>query len=385
LHGQYASVRGDVALSLSELLPIPAASQPCAKFGIHRALPTVQQLYESGEAAFIANVGPLIEPITKAEYKAGSKRAPPSLFSHNSQSKVTQSVHAGSTSADGVLGRIANTLASQPSPYRTRLFSVAGNPKILSGATTDPDVISAWGGVVRCENCADLEPSLTNLLSRTSSSVFAEHYSASVTSALNRTEVLSSQLDGVSLSQQFPRTHIGRQLEAAAKVISARSHRGAERDGFFVSIGGFDTHDDMNTKLASLLAQVDAALAAFVAEMKAQGAWDETLLLSASEFGRTLTSNGLGTDHAWGGNHFAMGGSVRGGQILGTFPDDLRENAALNIGRGRLIPTTSWEAVWHAVAGWLDVDAASMTKVLPNLANFAPEQLFSRAQLFTSR
>ena len=118
--------------------------------------------------------------------------------------------------------------------------------------------------------------------------------------------------------------------------------------------------------------------------LQAQAAWDEVVLLSASEFGRTLTSNGLGTDHAWSGNHWAIGGGVRGGQILGAYPEDLREEGPLNIGRGRLIPTTGWEAVWNAIAEWLGVEESAMNAVLPNLANFPSEQLIGRSQLFST-
>ena len=127
---------------------------------------------------------------------------------------------------------------------------------------------------------------------------------------------------------------------------------------------------------------INAALECFVAEMKAQGVWDDMAIVSLSDFGRTLTSNGLGTDHAWGGNHFVLGGGVQGGQIFGQYPTALMDDSDLNIGRGRILPTTSWEALWQPLAEWLGVDSAHMPRVLPNARNFAPPQLISKQALF---
>jgi uncharacterized protein (DUF1501 family) len=102
---------------------------------------------------------------------------------------------------------------------------------------------------------------------------------------------------------------------SSPRIIQARGALGAGRDAFFVKLGGFDTHLDVAAGLARGLRDVDAALASFAAEMRLQGVWGNVTVVSASEFGRTLTSNGLGTDHGWGGNHFVCGGAVRGGQV----------------------------------------------------------------------
>merc|ERR1712146_114983 len=117
-------------------------------------------------------------------------------------------------------------------------------------------------------------------------------------------------------------------------------------------MGGFDAHSMVESQMETSLAHVDEALASFAAEMKAQGLWDQVTIMQTSEFGRTLTSNGDGTDHAWGGNYFVAGGAVRGGQILGSFPSDLTDDGPLSLGQGRLIPTTPWEGVWNAIGAW---------------------------------
>ena len=122
------------------------------------------------------------------------------------------------------------------------------------------------------------------------------------------------------------------------------------------------------------------ALSAFVTEMKVQARWQDVTVVSTSEFGRTITSNGAGTDHGWAGNHFVLGGSVRGGQIFGTYPNDLTDSGEQSMGRGRIIPTTPWEGVWAPVAEWFGVGQERMAEVLPNLANFQLDEHIVRAE-----
>ncbi len=145
-------------------------------------------------------------------------------------------------------------------------------------------------------------------------------------------------------------------------------------------MGGFDTHNSFD--LNPLLTPINLSIASLVAELKIQGRWDSTVLLTISDFGRTLTSNGQGTDHSWGGNHVIMGGSVRGGQIFGQFPPTFAPGNSLDLGRGRQLPTLPWEAVWNGVLQWFDVADSEMDVVLPNRKNFPASQLLTRAQLF---
>jgi len=154
------------------------------------------------------------------------------------------------------------------------------------------------------------------------------------------------------------------------QVIGARirGELAEERSTFFASLGAFDTHNFALSE--SKLGQVEAALRPFVADMKHLGVWDSVTVVVASEFGRTITSNGKGTDHGWGGHAQIMGGAVRGGRILGRYPSSLGTGSELSAGRGRIIPTTSWDAVWHGLAQWFGVAGSSMEYVLPNVRNF---------------
>ena len=119
---------------------------------------------------------------------------------------------------------------------------------------------------------------------------------------------------------------------------------------------------------SDLLQRLDNALDLFQKEMKDAGLWDQVTVAATSDFGRTLTPNGgEGSDHGWGGNYFMMGGSVKGGQILGEYPSDLTSTGDLNIGRGRLIPTLSWESMLMSAVQWLGLDTEEeLDYVLPN-------------------
>ena len=132
------------------------------------------------------------------------------------------------------------------------------------------------------------------------------------------------------------------------------------------------------------LDEINAGLTSFVAEMKLQNVFENTVLVSTSDFGRTLTSNGQGTDHAWGGNYFVLGGGVKGSKFLGRYPEKLGSDSSLNIGRGRILPTTSWEALWNGLGEWFGVVPNKMDDILPNKKNFPQDHLFTKDQLFKS-
>jgi len=223
-------------------------------------------------------------------------------------------------------------------------------------------------------------PTISQLLAPTSSSLLGETFAGLLSSALVRSELVGDALAAVRLSSTFADESISEQLMQVAKVINASVALQTERAAFITRIGSFDTHSDNGPVLEDKLGMINAALRSFVAELKAQGRWEQTVVLTVSEFGRTITSNGLGTDHGWGGNHFLMGGAVRGGTIHGRYPDDLTSEGPLNVGRGRIIPTTPFEGVWKGVAEWWGVERERLPEVLPNLRHWeGAEAVFSSA------
>ena len=155
-----------------------------------------------------------------------------------------------------------------------------------------------------------------------------------------------------------------------------RNGLGAVRQTFFVNRGGWDHHSDTLPLQQAMLGEVDAAIGAFWQQLVALGIENQVTLFTGSDFGRTLTSNDRGSDHAWGGNHFVMGGSVVGKHIFGQYPslalnpESGTELNPLDTGRGRMIPTTSCDEYFAELALWLGVPRSSLSLVLPNIGHF---------------
>lgn len=400
LYAQYAEIRTNVALPKNDLLQInvPAGTQPCDKFGMHPSLKFTKGLYDQGDAAWIANIGAMVEPVTKAEYKAETRRLPPDLFAHNVQVRVMHNLHPQYANAKGVLGRANEALrhAKTSTPLASQLFSGVGNVKMLEGSLP-PTVVHHTEGIKRYADRDALAGPLANLTGMQSGSMFAETYSTSFEDTLRITETVGEMLSTTSLDTESKfdkvwetaKEHASRNraplhLKQVAKLLKIRAQLGMERAAFVTSHGAYDTHTNLGEVLNWNMGDFDSSLEVFYEELKLQGLWDNVTIITVSDFARTLTSNGLGTDHAWGGNHLVIGGAVRGGKIFGHYPTNLAEDGAdsLNVGRGRLIPTTPWDAMWHGIAQWYGVEGEHMSTVLPNAANFPPEQLITGEQLF---
>ena len=323
LHKEYTKVRGEIAINKLDLLEIKPRlkTQPCDVFGLNPVMPNLKRLYDAGDAAMIANMGALVEPVTKQEYKDKAKRLPPSLFAHNIQQKVMASVWAQYGSAEGVLGRIMSSLSGgrHEAPYKVGLYSLDGNQKLLEGSAP-PSFIDPKSGVERFDQYGALKDDIHRLSSNESHSLFAETAASQLEATLAGTESLGERLQSTTLAtdeEAFKATNIGKQFLQVAKLIKVdKADLEMERSGFVTALGGFDTHNT-DEKYDLHMADIDAALGLFEAEMKAQGTWDAVTVVTVSDFGRTLTFNGLGTDHAWGGNYFVAGGNVSGTQIHG--------------------------------------------------------------------
>lgn len=383
LYAEYATVRQGAAINDTVLLPInvPAGSQPCNTFGVHPAMPRLRQLYNSGDALFLANIGALIEPVTLAEFKKKSKRLPPSLFAHNIMQRSIQNLHPQIISSEGVLGRIMEVLSEDVNPaYKTSIFSLSGKVKMVQGAIP-ADIISPSSGVIRLRGLNTLQNGIGNLTAAISNSTMAETFADAISQSIRKTEYLGKLLTSSVLNVTFPNSGLNQQFSQVAKLIkSIRTSTDVERVAFFTDRGGFDTHATFN--LDPMFGDIDSAIGRLSDELKIQGVWDDVVIVSISDFARTLTSNGAGTDHAWGGNHFVVGGKIRGARILGKYPTTLTDDGPLSLGRGRLIPELPFESVWQGVAEWFGVPADKIAKVLPNAANFPAEQIFTQAELF---
>lgn len=383
-YAEYQQIRGPIALPEASLLPINPMVDPGSPavrpLGLHPALPGLQELFEGGDLAFVANVGTLIEHVTKLDYNAGLK-LPLGLFSHSDQIEQWQTSIPDNRSGIGWGGRMADLLKSMNVENR---FSMnisldgsniwqAGN-SIAEYAIRDTGADSMFG----YNSVYTSGQSLTQIRSAALDSqmaleyqnVFQKSFSKSKKDAIDAYDAFTAATN-VTLPPgvTWPDTLLGDQLRMVAKTIAGRANLGMRRNTFFINYGGFDHHSNLLNSQAAMLPVVNDAVKAFWDTIVALGAQDEVVLYSASDFGRTLTSNSQGSDHAWGGNQFVLGGQVKGRRIYGTYPDLYQDNP-LDVGRGRLIPTTSVDEFFAEMALWLGVQKSNLPLVLPNIPRF---------------
>ncbi len=348
-------------------------------FAVHPAIPEIRDLYHAGDLAFISNVGTLVEPVTLDQYKKKSVRLPKSLFSHNDQRDQWQTSLPQLRGSDGWLGRAADLLRDTGDSGGVSMnISLSGNNLLQTGKAVSAYSITPRGSVSMTNPLvkglfqaagmpapkSDVEAVQQNLLEQ----VFAESTRASI----ETDQLFSSAFDGVSLETQFPKGNgLAQSLEAIAKTIGARGKLGQRRQTFFVMMNGWDNHQDLLDDHPRLLGELSQALASFQGSLKELGVEDQVTTFTASDFGRTLRSNGRGSDHAWGGNVMAMGGAVNGGKIYGEYPEALLIKDGLDVGsNGRILPTTACDSYFCELLKWFGVSAGEMETALPNVGNF---------------
>ena len=391
MFAEYESVREDIALAKNRLLPIdvPAKNQVCDTFGIHEELSIVRDLYEDEDGLFLANLGVMVEPITKEEYLSGAKAAPERLFAHNVQTQATQTLNPLERDTVGVLGRANDALWNED--YSTGAFSISFKHTTLnpSGSASPDQLVIGSHGVTSFNPSvwgeeADTVNNVIRALSKdVSVSVFAETWGVLFEDTLNQTEKLQTIM-AANKADDFETAPVGtlsKQLQQVTTLIKSRSDLKMDRQAFQVQISGLDTHSAHEVRVTEKLKEINSALTDFVAAMKNEGVWEDVTIVQASEFARTISSNGAGTDHGWGGNYMVLGGATKGKQILGKYPSDLTTNGPEYIGRGRFVPTTSWESIWNAVLQWYGVPDRDLDEVLPFRKNFL-DRLFTQADMF---
>ena len=379
----YAAARGNLALARTSLLPLTIPVGDGRQYGFHPNMPELANLFNQGKLTMVANVGTLVAPTTRTDYVNGTAAVPKNLFSHEDQSvQWMTSVPDRGDVRTGWGGRAADLVASLNGNSQVSLsLSIAGTNTFEVGNSVVPYLISPDGSLgLRGLGSADPNEGIRiqgfkNLLALPHNKLFEAAYSDTMSRSIAENEILTSALAGVSpLNTPFPDTDLGRQLAMISKLIAARGNLGMRRQIFFCAVGGYDTHGDQLAAQAGLLTELSSALNSFYSATVELGVDQSVTTFTASDFGRTLPTNGGGSDHGWGSHQFVMGGAVRGNQLYGKFPT-LAVNGPDDTEDGRWIPTTSVDEFSATIARWFGVSASDMPTVFPNIGRFANPNL----------
>ena len=378
---QYAALRGDLALPRDTVLALKFAQSGGLDYALHPALAEIADIFGQGKAAFLANVGPLVAPVTKSQYDSGVALLPPQLFSHSDQQTHWQTALPDRALNTGWGGRIADLIQARNSPSAVSLsISIAGNNVLQIGSTVMPYQVATDGAIPLAgfSTGADADPvsrALADLLVEPGTNLFGEAYCEVFARALDTADIVNGAVSGLpSLATVFPESGLGDQLKMVTRLIAARAALGQSRQIFFCSLGDFDTHDNQLYTQTLQLTELSQALSAFYWATVELGVADKVTTFTASDFGRTLVSNGRGSDHGWGNHHMIVGGSVHGGAIYGRFPA-LALDGPDDAGDGRWIPTTSVDEYVATLARWFGVAPSELPAVVPNLDRFGTGNL----------
>lgn len=382
-------------------------------FGLHPSLPNLAAMFNADEAAFVSNVGTLAEPTSPSTYNSAS--LPRQLFSHSDQVTEWMSSIADQPYRSGWGARVADLYHANwnPQSQTSMLITAAGNNQLMNGgglpqySVTSAGAISLAGfnngsgpygnafnsdGSYQNNSTGNRLKALERIMAYSHANILEDGYNTVVQRARENEAVVTEASEvatvmGLDFDTTFAGAdnNIGDEFKAIAKLIAGRKCLANKRQIFFVDLGGFDNHQDINADLGGLLTQLDNALGAFNQAMKDLAAadsdfsYDKVTTFQASDFNRTWTPNSAnpttaGTDHAWGTHAFIFGGAVNGGQIYGQFPE-LAVGGLVDVpsgSRGRWIPTTSVDQYCAVLAKWFGVPSGSseMSTILPNLGRF---------------
>lgn len=376
-YGEYARARLGLALPQSQLLDLGTADNGL-RFGAHPALSEVQALFRQNKVAVLANVGPLVAPIADGQVRNAGTLLPPRLFSHNDQSEQWQRTAAASLESVGWAGRAADLLAQTLPEQRLPIgITYAGTNLLQTGRGQIGFSLSTGGPVEAAflRKGEAVRSLYAEMLQASQQHLFVREYASGQLRGQDYNARLAAALVGApAAAVSFPGDRLGQQLAAVAKLISVRASLGVKRQIFFVGLGGFDTHADQLSRHRTLLRSLSQNLDAFYRATELMGLAGSVTTFTASDFGRSLTVNGDGTDHGWSSHQLIVGGAVHGGRFYGRMPD-LVPGASRDYAGGRFAPTTSVDQYGSTLLQWFGIPASEMAAVFPNISRFASSNL----------
>ncbi|CAM3355321.1 Tat pathway signal protein [Achromobacter marplatensis] len=378
----YAAARTDIALRRDTLrataLRGKAAAPGGAQFALAPALAPLAPLYENGQMAVLLNVGPLVVPTSKAEYISARVPLPPKLFSHNDQQSYWQAL-APEGASSGWGGRLTDLFASANAQRTFTGITAGGSTVLLAGHKVAGYRVGINGStpiellhrdMYGSSACTAL---LRQLITQPREHLMERELSRIAAQSIDADTRLRAALADVAVPGDFG-SPLAQQLKIVARIIGARQALGARRQVFFVSQNGYDNHTGLNDTHPALLRELGQSLAVFQQALTTLGVVDQVTTFTASEFGRTLGSNGNGSDHGWGSHHLVLGGAVNGGRTYGTHPEIALDGPGF-VDNGRLLPTLAVDQLGASLGRWFGAGREELRLVFPNLKNFDAEGL----------
>ncbi len=378
-------------------------------FGLHPVATGLATLFNEGKLACLFNAGTLIYPMTRAQYQAGILQKPPQLFSHADQVTQWQTSIPDQAPVTGWGGRCADLLNAANTNNSVSLsVSIAGANTFEIGNAVSQYAVSTSGAIALAGVSGARLAALTNILGLPHVNMQASAYAGVANHSIATGGLLNSAIASTAATNYwnttFPSTIVvpnggtvgsstlSAQLKMVARLIEAGSRAaasggfGMKRQIFFCQVGGYDLHSGQTSYTnnspnnvilgahANLLAELSQSLLAFQRGMEHLNLSPNVTAFTASDFGRTFPSNGLGSDHGWGSHHLICGGAVKGGKTYGTFPT-LAVNGPDDTSTGRWIPTTAIDQYFATLATWFGVDSGNLATVFPNIGRFSTPNL----------
>jgi len=377
----YQNTRTNMALNSSNMISIESGN-----YGMHPSLSDLGNLYNNNDLAFLTNIGSLIEPITKTQYNSGVGNLPLGLYSHSDQFKHWQTgkphlrtnIGWGGEISDLIgFNNVNDKISMNISLSGSNIFQYGANSIEFSinqdGAVKPDHWDASWGYHPERRAATD------SILKATYTDMYRKTYADIFKGSIEAAEEFEDALSGITFSTQFSDHYTSQNFEMIAKTIKAVDNGDLDfqRQIFFVKYGGWDHHNDLLNGQQNNLTNVNNAVKEFNEVLKEMGLYDKVVTFVISEFGRRLTSNGNGTDHAWGSNVMLMGGKVNNG-MFGTYPS-LAINSDQYVHNGALIPTTATDSMFSELALWFGVNQSDLVGLFPNLGNFHDVNAISTA------
>ena len=375
-YAAYQNTRQNMAIARETLLPVSPLNPVSDSYGFNPALAPIQELFNQGDLAVVNNIGTLIEPANKTDIFQGNVQLPPQLFSHNDQQRHWQTAWPQQNQSTGWAGRMADLVADNNTNLSMNI-SLAGTNFLQTGINGGAYSMSSNGAPLMAALTPGVEAgneerlALIQSLTNQSQHLFEKEYGATISRASELSSLVNAALgDAPAMSSFFSNQNsISNDLAMVAQMISVEQLLPQPQQIFLVGMGGWDTHDNQIIAHANQLNALSQAMADFNSALESINKNSEVTTFTMSDFGRTLTSNGDGTDHGWGGVQMVMGGAVDGGKFYGDLPE-LTLNSNDDFGDGRIIPTTSADQYAATIARWYGLNDSELNVVFPNLSNF---------------